>query len=137
MGDDVMRKVVTIIGAVGLIGMLAACEDYGCGPYGEEACYGYGYGPGYYGPGPYYNHGYYDRGYYDQSYYNGPYYGGTGAYDAYYDDYYGPFYDGYWGPDGFFYFSLGPGRGFRRDVGGHFRHDTASGFHGIRGMHHR
>ncbi len=55
------------------------------------------------------------------------------AYDAYYDDAYGPFYDGYWGDDGAFYYSDGAGRPFVRDGGAHFRHGAAGGFHGVHG----
>jgi hypothetical protein len=54
------------------------------------------------------------------------------VYDSYYDDYYGPYYDGYWAPDGFYYFSDGPGRPYRRDDYHHFRRDMATGYHGVR-----
>ena len=72
----------------------------------------------------------------------GGYYGGTGggpvvgpvAYDGFYDDAYGPFYDGYWGGDGGFYYSDGEGHPFHRDMGNHFRHDTAQGFHSVHGF---
>jgi len=53
------------------------------------------------------------------------------GYDAYYDDAYGPLYDGYWGDDDSFYFRGGAERPFIRDGGGHFRHQAASGFHGV------
>ncbi len=68
---------------------------------------------------------------------SGPYYGhgpgpGPVAYDAYYDDFYGPFDDGYWGPDGGFYYSTGPDHHFVRDSGNHFRRQAGgSGFHGV------
>lgn len=121
-----MRRFVITLGAAALLGLMAGCEDYGCGPYGDQECYGpyyghdYGYGP-YgrdYGPAPYAGPGAYD-------------------YDGFYDDYYGPFFDGYWAPDGFFYYSRGLGDGFHRDVGGHFRHDSAAGFHAVHGGAHR
>jgi len=64
----------------------------------------------------------------------GPVYGAPTpiAYDSYYDDYYGPYYGGYWGGDGFFYYSDGPNRPYRRDDFHHFRHDSFAGFHGVR-----
>lgn len=72
---------------------------------------------------------------YDYGYY--PYGGYTVAagYGApiYYDGYYGPYWDGYWGPEGAFWFSTGPGRGFRRDVGGHFRGFAGTGFYRVGG----
>lgn len=67
------------------------------------------------------------------------YYSGFEAavgYDGFYDDAYGPFYDGYWGNDGFFYYSVGAGRTYRRDEGHHFRHDAVAGFHEVHGQHH-
>jgi len=54
------------------------------------------------------------------------------AYDSYYDDYYGPYYGGYWAGDGYFYFTDGPGRPYRRDDLHHFRRDGGVGFHGVR-----
>jgi hypothetical protein len=56
------------------------------------------------------------------------------AYDAFYDDFYGPFYDGYWGPGDVFYYSDAAGRPFHRDEARHFRHDSASGFHAVHGL---
>ena len=50
----------------------------------------------------------------------------SGAYDAYYDDYYGQFTDGYWGRDGGFWY-VSDDHVLRRDHGGHFRHDDAGG----------
>lgn len=55
------------------------------------------------------------------------------AYDAYYDDAYGPFYDGYWADDGAFYYCGGVGRPFVRDGGGHFQHGPSGGFHAVHG----
>jgi hypothetical protein len=75
------------------------------------ACAGYGYGPPGYQAGVYYN----------------------GYYNGYYDDYYGPFYGGYWGPSGVFYYSDRYGRQFRPDVGNHFRHNAAPGYHSFHG----
>jgi hypothetical protein len=60
-----------------------------------------------------------------------PHFGSRLAYDAYYDDAYGPIYDGYWGDDGAFYYADGVGRPFVRDGGGHFRHGPSGGFHGV------
>ncbi|THD56725.1 hypothetical protein [Phenylobacterium sp.] len=57
--------------------------------------------------------------------------GGLLAYDAYYDDAYGPIYDGYWGDDDAFYYCDGAGHPFVRDGGSHFRHGPAGGFHGV------
>ena len=71
----------------------------------------------------------------------GPGFGYYGGETAFYDDAYGPFYDGYWSGDTFFY-STGRGHAFVRDSGHHFRHDEATGFHGVhthggfRGFHH-
>jgi hypothetical protein len=61
--------------------------------------------------------------------------GYSGSYDGYYDNYYGPVSDGYWGRDGYFYFSVGDGRSFRRDDGFHFRRRPRSGFHHFHGSH--
>jgi hypothetical protein len=47
--------------------------------------------------------------------------GGSLAYNAYYDDAYGPYYDGYWGRDGGFWYSSGRGAPYLRDGGEHFR----------------
>lgn len=55
---------------------------------------------------------------------------GYGA-PIYYDGYYGPYWDGYWGPRGVFWFSPGPGRPFRRDLGGHFRGFGGRGFNRV------
>jgi hypothetical protein len=73
----------------------------------------------------------------------GDYYGpgpGAGpiAYDAYYDDAYGPFYDGYWGPGDVFFYSRGPHHRYIADRGHHFMHAMpgAGGpgnFHPVRG----
>jgi hypothetical protein len=49
------------------------------------------------------------------------------------DVYYGPFYGGYWGPSGVFYYSDRYGRQFRPDVGNHFRHNAAPGYHSFHG----
>ena len=133
-----MRKVVTIIGAIGLLGMLAACEDYGCGRYGDEPCYGYGYGPSYYDHGPYgYGPGYYNHQPYGYGRYNDGDYAYGGAYDGFYDDFYGPFYDGYWAADGFFYFRRDADDTFHRDADRHFRHEGAPGFREVHGEMHR
>jgi hypothetical protein len=56
------------------------------------------------------------------------------AFDGYYDDGYGPFYDGYWGDDGAFYYAPRQGEPFRRDDAGHFRRDSAQGFHPVHGL---
>ena len=56
------------------------------------------------------------------------------GYDGYYDDFYGPFDDGYWGADGGYYYHHG--HEWRRDTGGHFRHDAAQGFHPVHGSGH-
>jgi hypothetical protein len=56
-------------------------------------------------------------------------------YDGFYDDYYGPIQDGYWGTDNYFYYQDGPGHPYRRDEGGHVRHEAAGGFHAIHGHH--
>jgi hypothetical protein len=50
----------------------------------------------------------------------------TGVYDAFYDGYYGQFIDGYWGRNGGFYY-MNKDHKYRRDYGGHFRHDDAGG----------
>ncbi|THD55834.1 hypothetical protein [Phenylobacterium sp.] len=64
----------------------------------------------------------------------GHHFGGGGglAYDAYYDDAYGPYVDGYWGADDVFMYRHERNGEFARDEAHHFRHDTASGFHGVR-----
>jgi hypothetical protein len=62
-------------------------------------------------------------------------YGGVdyaGGYGAYYDDFYGPYYSGFWGPDDVFLFARTRGARFERDEARHFRHDGATGFHGVR-----
>jgi len=58
--------------------------------------------------------------------------GGTAYYDGYYDNHYGPFYDGYWS-GATFYYRDHPSHEFRRDEGGHFRHENTSGFHHFHG----
>jgi hypothetical protein len=50
----------------------------------------------------------------------------SGPYDAFYDSYYGLFTDGYWGRDGGFWY-VNEDHNWRRDHGGHFRHDDAGG----------
>jgi hypothetical protein len=74
------------------------------------------------------------------SFYGQPaaYEGGPAAvgYDGYYDDYYGAFYDGYWAGDGGYYYTDAPGHPYVRDTAGHFRHDSAGGFHAVHGRQH-
>jgi hypothetical protein len=56
---------------------------------------------------------------------------GQYAYDAYYDDAYGPYYDGYWGDDGLFWYRNRSGH-YIRDDGHHFQHGPGGGgFHGV------
>ena len=91
---------------------LAALPLAGCvtDEYGD----GYGYGNGYYGGG-YDRYAYNDR--YDNGYYGSPY-------DVWYDGYYGPINDGYWAGDGYFYYTTGRDRDWRRGSAGHFRRDA-------------
>jgi hypothetical protein len=62
----------------------------------------------------------------------GHHFGGGLAYDAYYDDAYGPYVDGYWGSDDVFMYRHEHNGEFARDDSHHFRHDGAAGFHGVR-----
>jgi hypothetical protein len=61
--------------------------------------------------------------------------GGDLAYDAYYDDAYGPYIDGYWGADDVFMYRHERNGEMVRDEAHHFRHDNATGFHGVRTAH--
>jgi hypothetical protein len=63
----------------------------------------------------------------DYAYGPGPAYADVG-YTVWYDGYYGPFAGGYWGPRGSFYYWDHRHNDYRRDGGGHFRHDGARGF---------
>jgi len=99
-----MRRLMLAAGVVAILGGLAACAD-------DDYAYHRGYvgaDVAYEGPAPV-------------------------GYDGFYDDYYGPFYDGYWGNDGFYYYSTGEGRGYHRDTGHHFTHESAAGFHPVHG----
>jgi hypothetical protein len=72
--------------------------------------------------------------------YYGPHYVGDGygysqGYgDVWYDGYYGPYSDGYWDGPSFYYSYNG---GFRRDEGGHFRHERFEGSQRYRSSRHR
>jgi hypothetical protein len=99
-----MRRLMLAAGVVAILGGLAACAD---DEYGRRGGYA-GAEVAYESAAPV-------------------------GYDGFYDDYYGPFYDGYWGNDGFFYYSAGEGRGFHRDTGHHFTHESAAGFHPVHG----
>jgi hypothetical protein len=65
----------------------------------------------------------------------GHHFGGGMAYGAYYDDAYGPYVDGYWGADDVFMYRHDRGGEYVRDEARHFRHDGASGFHGVHTAH--
>jgi hypothetical protein len=86
---------------------LAAIPLAGCATDG----YGYGYGNGYYGGD------YGDRYAYSDGYYGSPY-------DVWYDGYYGPIDSGYWGGDGYFYYTTGNSRDWRRGETGPFRREA-------------
>src|SRR5271168_5164000 len=118
-----MHRVLLAIGLSAGLLFVAGCADDGYGRYYERGSGPYGpgpYGSGPYGPGPaaYYGYDRYSDG--------GPgEYGPTPVgYDGYYDDYYGPFYDGCWAGDGGFYYSDGPGHGYRRGDPRHFRREA-------------
>jgi len=55
-------------------------------------------------------------------------YGANSYADGYYDDFYGPIDTGYWGDDGAFMYR-GTDQQFHRDDAGHFRKDSATGYH--------
>jgi hypothetical protein len=58
-------------------------------------------------------------------------YAGDGVYaDGYYDDFYGPVDTGYWGDDGVFMYR-GADQQYHRDDSGHFRKQTAQGYHSV------
>ncbi len=58
-------------------------------------------------------------------------YASVGVYaDGYYDGFYGPIDTGYWGDDGAFMYR-GSDQQFHRDDSGHFRKDTAQGYHTV------
>jgi hypothetical protein len=56
---------------------------------------------------------------------------GVGIYaDGYYDNFYGPVDTGYWGDDGVFMYR-GSDQQYHRDDSGHFRKESAQGYHAV------
>jgi hypothetical protein len=64
-----------------------------------------------------------------------PMYAAGSAYDAYYDNYYGPIYDGYWSDSGF-NFRTAADQQYQQDTAGHFRRQATPGFQQIHGEVH-
>ncbi len=93
-----------------ILGLLIVASVTGC--YVDGPGRGYGYGGAVYG---------------------GPAYVGAVGFDGFYDGGYGAFYDGYWGRDRRFYYTNGPGRPYRADLGGHFQHYPRPGFQPVHG----